>query len=77
MKSNKIFLALCLLPLFCINYNKLGIVKGCFSFSSSKPSSIPPLVASKGSEKDTHGVSFFGIDSSKFSFKLITFVVFE
>ena len=47
--------------LLTINNCKLGVVQGCFSISSTKSSTVPPLVASKGSEIDIEDVSCFKI----------------
>ena len=45
-----------------INQCKLGVVEGCFSVSSPKSSTVPPLVASRGSETDIEDVSYFKIE---------------
>ena len=58
MKTFKIILVNLFLLLLCNNNCKFGVVKGCFGFSATKSSSVPPLIASKVSETDIEDVSY-------------------
>ena len=62
MKTFKIILVNLFLLLLSNNNSKFGVVKGCFGFSTTKSSSVPPLIASKVSETDIEDVSYYQTD---------------